>query len=88
MRAFFWASARDAAAASVPNAFWKAARPWVPQLVAVADEEGAPELAGVGDPPQQVHGDERLAGAGRRVSSARLSPRASFSSTARIAASW
>jgi hypothetical protein len=35
------------------------------QLVAVADEERALELAGVGDALEQVDGDERLAGAGR-----------------------
>jgi hypothetical protein len=32
-----------------------------PQLVPIADEQGPAELAGIGDAPQEVNGDERLA---------------------------
>ena len=36
----------------------------VAELLAIAQEERAPELAGVSDPPQEVDRDERLAGPG------------------------
>jgi hypothetical protein len=45
------------------------------ELVAVADEEGAPELAGVGDPFKEIDGDKRFSGArGQGQESTLLAP--------------
>jgi hypothetical protein len=65
------------------------------EFVAVAQEQGAAELARIGDAAEQVACDEGLAGAGgqREQGAGRLGRacsalRATFSKTARIAASW
>ncbi len=63
------------------------------QLIAVAEEQGTPELVGVRDAAKKIGGDERLAGVQSPTSrspGSRLAAlsRATFSKTARMAASW
>ena len=60
----------------------------VAQLVPIDEEERPAQQPGVREAAQEVDRDVRLAGARRERQQRAVSPRAMFSSTARIAASW
>ena len=61
MRAFFCGLRAGYRGGVRPEGVLEGAEALRPELVAVAQEEGAPELPGVGDPAEQVDRDERLA---------------------------